>query len=167
MEHNDIVFLRKSNQFLIERIRRHDRSRVIRIRNHHELRPMCHLLRNIRKTDHVTIFFFLRHIVKLCTCQTRTIRKNRIAWIRHQDQVSLIHNGHGNVGQSLLGTEQRTNLRIRVQVHAVAALIPLRNSLQEVLLVIDSVNVIVFISSFLTEHIQNVLCRRNIRRSDA
>ena len=129
VKNNDVVFLRERDQFLIERVRCHHGGRIVRIRNYHEFCPLCHLLRNVGKTDHITILFFLRHIVKLCASQTRSIREDRIAWIWHQHQISLIHDGHGNMGQSLLGTEQGANLCIRVQVHAIAALIPLGNGL--------------------------------------
>ena len=103
---------------------------------------LCHFLRNFFQINDVVIFFPLRHIVKLCPRQRRTIRKDRIARIRHQNHIALVHDRKCDVRQSLLGTKQRADLRLRIQFHPIAALIPVRHCLQERLLILNCIQVI-------------------------
>ena len=142
MKNDNIIFLCKCNQFLIETVWSQHRRRIVRVGNNHKFRSLSDFLRNFLQINDVVIFFALRHIVKLCPRQRRTIRKHRITRIRHQNHIALVHDRKCDVRQSLLGTEQRANLCLRVQLHSIAARIPVGHCLQKCLLILNCIQVI-------------------------
>ena len=142
MKNDNIIFLCKCNQFLIETVWSQHRRRIVRVGNNHKFRFLSDFLRNFLQINDVVIFFALRHIVKFRPRQRRTIRKDRITRIRHQNHIAFVHDRKRNVCQSLLGTKQGTNFRLRVQFYPVPARIPLRYRLQKRLLILNRVQII-------------------------
>ena len=124
MKHDYIIFFSKSDQFAVEAVRRHSRGRVVRIGDNHQSGLHRHFLGNLAQIYNVMIFFFLRHIVQGRACQRRAVRKYRIAGIRNQYPVALVHNRQGNMGQALLGAQKRTDFRLRVKLHTVTVFVP-------------------------------------------
>ena len=91
----------------------------------------------------------------------------RIAGVRNQHRLPLIHNGQGNVGQSLLGAQQGADFRLRIQGYAVSSLIPLCNRLQKSFLVADGIHIVFLIGRRPAQCLPNMRGRRNIGRSHA
>ena len=142
MQHDNIIFLCKCDQLFIKTIRCQHCRRIVRVGDNHKFRFLSDFLRNFLQINDVVIFFALRHIVKLCPRQRRTIRKHRITRIRYQNHIALVHDRKCDVRQSLLGTEQRANLCLRVQLHSIAARIPVGHCLQKCLLILNCIQVI-------------------------
>ncbi len=72
-----------------------------------------------------------RHMADIRPGDHETVGVDRIGRVGHQDRVAGTGGGQRQVGQALLGTQGDDRLGGRVQVHIVAALVPVTDSLAQ------------------------------------
>ncbi|MNN44472.1 hypothetical protein D3C81_1587640 [compost metagenome] len=93
MQDDNVIFLRKIDQVIIEAIRCQCSSGVIGVRYNHKFSLSRDILRNILETDHIAILFLLRHEIELGACQQGPIREHGVARIGDKYQIAFINDG--------------------------------------------------------------------------
>ena len=68
--------------------------------------------------------------------------------------------------QALLGAENAGNLGLGIQRHPIAPLIPLGHCLQQLRQIHNGIEIVLGLQRFLTEHLGNMRCGRNVGRAD-
>ena len=97
----------------------------------------------------------------------RSVTKYRITGVRHKHHISLVHDGRSDMGQSLLGAQQGTNLCFRVQLHPIPGLIPSAGRLQHLPSVTDGIHIVGRLRGGSAQCLHNMRRGRYVRRSYA
>ena len=162
MQNDNIVFLGKGNEFLIPPVRRHGSGRIVGIGYHHQTGSFCGFFGNLREINEVIPISGHRHIMELGASDGRTVSEDRIAGIRYQHHLPLIHNGKGNVSQSFLGSQKGDHLMLGINLHAIPAGIPVGSRLLQGGSVTDGVYIAGWIGGRLDQRFYDMGSRRNV-----
>ena len=131
MQNDNVVFLRKCDQFFIKRIRCCHTDRIQRIGHNHHLCPSCLFFRNLVEFNQEIVLRMQVIGFHLCTTKERACCKNRITRIRHKHYISRVTNRHGNMRHSLLGTINRHNFFMTNALNTIALCIMIADCIQQ------------------------------------
>ena len=162
MNDDNVVFLCKSDQFLIKGIVGRGTDRIGRIRNHHHLCLFRRLLRNIGKFRQEAVFLIQRIFDNLGTAQERAHLKNRVAGVGHQHHITGIAQCPADMGHGFLGTVHGHDL-LRIQLHAKPSVVKILHGFQQRRALHQRILVVLRLAGRFRQRLHHMRCRFEIR----
>ena len=159
------MLLRKSNQLLIEFIRRTHADRIERIRNDHIFCFFQRFLRNAVQIRHISVLLLDRIVTDVRLCHNTAHLEHRITRVRDQDHIPRIAEYKADMSHCLLGAVYRHHL-VRTDIHVETLFISILHRRQKLRQVCKRVFIILRVCTGILHGLHYMRSRLEIRRAN-
>ena len=125
MDHDEVVLFRKGDDFF-KKIKIHaNRGGIVRKTQNENFRPRPYRTDDIGHALEKIIPLRERHVNHIAVRQDHGVGMDGVCGTRHHDQIARVRDGQGQMGEPLLHTDGDDGLLFGVDIHVIAAAVPI------------------------------------------